>query len=66
MLKRLGSGFTLIEFVMVIVIIGLLSTMVFRALTIPMHAFEDLSRRTELVSTAETALSPSQLPIRSG
>ena len=52
----MNAGFTLIEFVMVIVIAGLLSTIVFRALVLPLHAFEDLSRRTELVSIAESAL----------
>ncbi|MBV1884438.1 MAG: type II secretion system GspH family protein [Pseudomonadales bacterium] len=55
-MKRRVSGFTLVEFVMVIVITSILSSIIFRMLILPIHAFDDMSRRSELVSLAESAL----------
>ena len=55
-MKRRVSGFTLVEFVMVIVITSILSSIIFRMLILPIHAFDDMARRSELVSLAESAL----------
>lgn len=50
------TGFTLIELIMVIVIAGVLSTIVLSTLILPIHAFEDQSRRAELIYLADAAL----------
>lgn len=63
--KKSSSGFTLIEFVMVIIISGLLSYVAFGAFTLPFQSFEDVSRRADLVALADTALMQMSRDIRS-
>ena len=58
------SGFTLIELIMVIVIVGILSTMTTDIITLPVKSYLDLERRTALVDSAEMALRRMQRDIR--
>jgi prepilin-type N-terminal cleavage/methylation domain-containing protein len=57
-------GFTLIELIMVIVIVGILATMTTKIITSPVSSYLDLQRRTTLVDTAELALRRMQRDIR--
>ena len=58
------KGFTLIELIMVIVIVGILSTMTTDIITLPVKSYIDLERRTTLVDTAEMTLRRMQRDIR--
>ena len=49
-------GFTLIEMIIVILIIGILSGILFMVLRGPMQSFVDVEKRTQLVDIADTAL----------
>jgi MSHA biogenesis protein MshO len=51
-----ARGFTLIELVVVITLTGIIAVLVGRNITRPIAGFIDLSRRAELVDTAELAL----------
>lgn len=57
-------GFTLIEVITVIVIIGILAPMTVDIITLPMRSYFDQQRRTTLVDNAETALRLMQRDIR--
>ena len=50
------KGFTLIEMIVVILVVGILAGVVFTFLSGPMQAFVDVERRTNLVDIADTAL----------
>jgi len=58
------KGFTLIELIMVIVIVGILSTMTTSIITLPVKSYIDLERRTTLVDSAEMTLRRMQRDIR--
>lgn len=58
------EGFTLIELIMVIVIVGILATMTTSIITLPVKSYIDLERRTTLVDTAEISLRRMQRDIR--
>ena len=49
-------GFTLIEVIIVIILLGILSTILYMVLQGPARALVDVQRRTNLVDIAETAL----------
>lgn len=55
MLKK-ENGFTLIEMIVVILLIGILSGVLFTVLRGSMQAFVDVEKRTRLVDIADTAL----------
>jgi MSHA biogenesis protein MshO len=57
-------GFTLIELIMVIVIVGILATMTTKIITQPVKSYLDLQRRATLVDTAELTLRRMQRDIR--
>lgn len=57
-------GFTLIELVTVIVIMGILATMTTDILTLPVRGYVDLARRTTLVDNADMALRLMQRDVR--
>lgn len=59
-----SSGFTLIELVTVIVLVGILSAMGIGFITKPIEGYTALARRVELVDTAEGALRRMQRDIR--
>lgn len=56
MKARNKNGFTLIEMIIVILLIGILSGVLFTVLRGPMQAFVDVEKRTRLVDIADTAL----------
>ena len=58
------SGFTLVELVVTIVIIGILSSLGGMFISQPIEGYIDLERRTELVDQAEMALRRMQRDIR--
>lgn len=49
-------GFTLVELVIVILLLGLISTLLFNIIRGPLVAYIDIQRRADLVDIAETAL----------
>ncbi len=53
---KFKRGFTLIEMIVVILIVGILSGVLFMVLRGPMQAFVDVEKRTRLVDIADTAL----------
>ena len=59
-----SQGFSLIELVAVIVIVGILAAMTTSIITLPVNSYLDLQRRTTLVDTAELALRRMQRDIR--
>jgi MSHA biogenesis protein MshO len=59
-----SQGFSLIELIMVIVIVGILATMTTKIITLPVSSYVDLQRRTTLADTAELALRRMQRDIR--
>ena len=61
---RKQSGFSLVELVIVIVIVGILATGIATFITRPVLGFIDLSRRATLVYSAESALRRMQRDIR--
>lgn len=54
--KAFQSGFTLIELIVVIILTGILSTVMFQFITLPMESYVDVGRRTRLVDIADTAI----------
>jgi len=50
------NGFTLIEMIMVILILGILSGILFVVLQGPIQSYIDVEKRTRLVDIADTAL----------
>ncbi len=63
-LKANTQGFTLIELIMVIVIVGIISTITTDIITLPVKSYIDLERRTTLVDSAEMSLRRMQRDIR--
>ncbi len=61
---RQSQGFSLIELITVIVIVGILATMTTKLITLPVSSYVDLQRRTALVDTAEMTLRRMQRDIR--
>jgi len=57
-------GFTLIELIMVIVIVGIMATITTDIITLPIKSYIDLERRTTLVDSAEMSLRRMQRDIR--
>jgi len=64
MTPRKAHGFTLIELVMVIVIVGILAGLTTQLITLPITSYLDLKRRATLVDTADIALRRMQRDIR--
>jgi len=64
MSRQSVKGFTLIELIMVIVIVGILSTMTTSIITLPVKSYIDLERRTTLVDSAEMTLRRMKRDIR--
>ena len=58
------SAFSLVEFIIVIVITGIIATSIATFITLPVQGFIDLSRRATLVYSAESALRRMQRDIR--
>jgi len=63
-MNKAVKGFTLIELIMVIVIVGIMATMTTDIITLPVKSYIDLERRTTLVDTAEISLRRMQRDIR--
>jgi len=57
-------GFTLMELIVVIVLVGIVATVSVRFIELPVRGYIDLARRTELVDSAEQALRMIQREIR--
>jgi len=55
-MKQRTTGFTLIEMIMVIVLTSIIAVMISSILNRPLLAYIDTQRRTELVNTAQVAL----------
>lgn len=64
MKRSKSQGFSLIELIVVIVIVGILATMTTKMMTLPVSSYLDLQRRTTLVDTAELSLRRMQRDIR--
>ena len=64
MISSKAHGFTLIELVMVIVIVGILAGLSTQLITLPVTSYLNLQRRTTLVNTADSALRRMQRDIR--
>lgn len=61
---RSQQGFTLIEIITVIVLVGILAPMTVEIITLPLRSYFNQQRRTTLVDNAETALRLMQRDIR--
>jgi MSHA biogenesis protein MshO len=59
-----NAGFTIVELVVTIVIIGILASLGGMFISRPMEGYVDLKRRTELIDQAETSLRRMQRDIR--
>lgn len=63
-MRRATQGFTLIEVITVIVLVGILAPMTIEVISQPVRGYFDMQRRTTLVDNAETALRLMQRDIR--
>lgn len=61
---RPQTGFTLIEFIIVIVISGIVASMTASIITLPINAYVDSARRATLTNSAESALQRMQRDIQ--
>lgn len=61
---KASGGFTLIELVMTITIVGILASLSADMLTLPVKSYMDLGRRTTLIDNAEMALRRMQRDVR--